>query len=89
MASGSIILAHNSGGPKLDIVVGEDGEKVGYLADDEDTYSNAMKQIFSLSKEQKLNMQQAARKSVVRFSEKEFEAGFLTAVMPLISRAGH
>ncbi|XP_053561007.1 GDP-Man:Man(3)GlcNAc(2)-PP-Dol alpha-1,2-mannosyltransferase [Bombina bombina] len=83
MAAGTIILAHNSGGPKLDIVVPYEGHETGFLADNEDTYASAMEHILSLSPEKRLLIRQNARHSVVRFSDQEFEANFLSATEQL------
>ena len=54
MAGGTIMLAHNSGGPKLDIVKDYKGKKTGFLAEDVESYSKKMMEIFSLSHEEKL-----------------------------------
>jgi len=72
MASGAIILAHNSGGPKLDIVVDYENERTGYLADDEESYASALKTIFGLSETERLKIRRNARESVKRFSDEEF-----------------
>ncbi|KAM4701057.1 GDP-Man:Man(3)GlcNAc(2)-PP-Dol alpha-1,2-mannosyltransferase [Discoglossus pictus] len=83
MAAGTIILAHNSGGPKLDIVVPYEGHETGFLADSEESYASAMDHILSLSQEQRLLLRQNARQSVTRFSDQEFEANFLSAIEQL------
>ncbi|XP_038674091.1 GDP-Man:Man(3)GlcNAc(2)-PP-Dol alpha-1,2-mannosyltransferase isoform X1 [Scyliorhinus canicula] len=80
MAAGTVILAHNSGGPKLDIVVPHDGVETGFLADTEDSYANAMDTILSLSPEKRLEIRKNARQSVSRFSDQEFETSFISAV---------
>ncbi|XP_053312297.1 GDP-Man:Man(3)GlcNAc(2)-PP-Dol alpha-1,2-mannosyltransferase [Spea bombifrons] len=79
MAAGTIILAHNSGGPKMDIVIPYEGQKTGFLADSEDGYASAMDHILSLSPEERLAIRQNARLSVSRFSDHEFEGNFLSA----------
>ncbi|CAH2224968.1 GDP-Man:Man(3) c(2)-PP-Dol alpha-1,2-mannosyltransferase [Pelobates cultripes] len=79
MAAGTIILAHNSGGPKMDIVKPFEGQKTGFLADSEDSYASVMDQILSLSPEERLTIRQNARRSVTRFSDSEFETNFLSA----------
>nr|Q7ZW24.2 RecName: Full=GDP-Man:Man(3)GlcNAc(2)-PP-Dol alpha-1,2-mannosyltransferase; AltName: Full=Asparagine-linked glycosylation protein 11 homolog; AltName: Full=Glycolipid 2-alpha-mannosyltransferase [Danio rerio] len=85
MAAGTIILAHKSGGPKLDIVVPYDGGPTGFLADDEDNYADAMERILSMSPATRLEMRRRARLSVSRFSDQEFEGSFLSAMEPLMS----
>nr|Q08B22.2 RecName: Full=GDP-Man:Man(3)GlcNAc(2)-PP-Dol alpha-1,2-mannosyltransferase; AltName: Full=Asparagine-linked glycosylation protein 11 homolog; AltName: Full=Glycolipid 2-alpha-mannosyltransferase [Xenopus laevis] len=83
MAAGTIILAHNSGGPKLDIVVPHEEQQTGFLADSVDSYAAAMDHILSLTPEQRLSIRQNARLSVGRFSDQEFEANFLASSEPL------
>uniref|UniRef100_A0A8C6XJQ7 GDP-Man:Man(3)GlcNAc(2)-PP-Dol alpha-1,2-mannosyltransferase n=1 Tax=Naja naja TaxID=35670 RepID=A0A8C6XJQ7_NAJNA len=83
MAAGTIILAHNSGGPKLDIVVPYERNITGFLAEDEDGYADSMAHIFSLSPAKKLHIRQSARESVKRFSDQEFDETFLLSVEQL------
>nr|XP_005007108.1 GDP-Man:Man(3)GlcNAc(2)-PP-Dol alpha-1,2-mannosyltransferase isoform X2 [Cavia porcellus] len=83
MAAGTVILAHNSGGPKLDIVVPHEGEVTGFLAESEEDYAEAMAQILSLSAEERLRIRRHARASVSRFSDQEFEVAFLLSVEKL------
>lgn len=83
MAAGTIILAHNSGGPKLDIVVPHEGTITGFLAESEEEYAEAMVQILSMSAEKRLQIRSNARASAVRFSDQEFEAAFLSSVEKL------
>ncbi|XP_043927607.1 GDP-Man:Man(3)GlcNAc(2)-PP-Dol alpha-1,2-mannosyltransferase [Protopterus annectens] len=85
MAAGTVILAHNSGGPKLDIVIPYEGGQTGFLADDEDSFAAAMDSILSLSPEKRLEIRQNARLSVSRFSDQEFEDHFLMIVESLIT----
>ncbi|XP_060642839.2 GDP-Man:Man(3)GlcNAc(2)-PP-Dol alpha-1,2-mannosyltransferase [Anolis sagrei] len=83
MAAGTVILAHNSGGPKLDIVVPYEGNITGFLAENEDDYANTMIHIFSLSPAKRLEIRQNARQSVKRFADQEFEETFLLSVEQL------
>ena len=87
MAAGTIILAHDSGGPKLDIVVPHNRQRTGYLASDVDSYAESMRDILSLTSEGRMKVRLAARESVLRFSEQEFESGFLSVMEPLIERS--
>ncbi|KAK5847624.1 hypothetical protein PBY51_016737 [Eleginops maclovinus] len=84
MAAGKIILAHKSGGPKMDIVVPFEGGQTGFLADDEDSYAEAVERILALSPGGRLLIRRNARQSVARFSDQEFEACFLAAMEPLM-----
>lgn len=85
MAAGTIVLAHKSGGPKLDIVVPYEGGQTGFLADSEDSYAAAMETILALSPSARLDIRRNARRSVERFSDQEFEACFLSAMEALMS----
>ncbi|XP_064636019.1 GDP-Man:Man(3)GlcNAc(2)-PP-Dol alpha-1,2-mannosyltransferase-like isoform X2 [Lineus longissimus] len=87
MAAGTIILAHNSGGPKLDIVTEYHGKKTGFLASDEESYAKAMKTIFDMSEAERLEIRSNARESVKRFSDDDFEAGFVAATEVLLQRS--
>ena len=84
MAAGTITLAHDSGGPRLDIVTPYNGKPTGYLATDVQSYCDAMETIFSLSEEKKMDIRETARQSVARFAELEFEQKFLTVMGPLL-----
>ncbi|KAJ7341507.1 hypothetical protein JRQ81_005690 [Phrynocephalus forsythii] len=83
MAAGTIILAHNSGGPKLDIVVPYEGNITGFLAENEEGYADTMAHILTLPPTKRLEIRQNARQSVKRFADQEFEEAFLLSVEPL------
>ncbi|XP_008299940.1 GDP-Man:Man(3)GlcNAc(2)-PP-Dol alpha-1,2-mannosyltransferase [Stegastes partitus] len=84
MAAGKVIVAHKSGGPKLDIVVPFEGGQTGFLAYDEDSYAEAIERILTLPPASRLQIRRNARQSVARFSDQEFEACFLAAMEPLM-----
>ena len=86
MAAGMIVLAHNSGGPKLDIVVPHHGERTGFLAESEEGYAETMAHILSMSAEQRLQIRNSARASVSRFSNQEFEVTFLSSMERLFPK---
>ncbi|CAL8371185.1 unnamed protein product [Arctogadus glacialis] len=88
MAAGTIILAHKSGGPMLDIVVPHHGAQTGFLADSDDSYAAAMETILALPAAERLEMRRNARLSVERFSDREFESCFLSATEPLMAGLG-
>ncbi|XP_036760757.2 GDP-Man:Man(3)GlcNAc(2)-PP-Dol alpha-1,2-mannosyltransferase [Manis pentadactyla] len=83
MAAGTVILAHDSGGPKLDIVIPHAGAITGFLANGEEGYAETMAHILSMSAEKRLQIRNNARASVSRFSDQEFEVSFLSSVESL------
>ena len=85
MAAGSMVLAHNSGGPKYDIVVEYQGDKTGFLASDEDSYAECLSEIFSMPNEQSMQIRRNARLSVQKFSDSQFEKNFLNLMQPLFN----
>jgi len=86
-AAGVTVVAHNSGGPKMDIVQEVDGELSGFLADDEESYAEALDKIFlQLDEEELFKMQTNARKSCQRFSERGFAQHFQLAIAPVFDR---
>uniref|UniRef100_A0A3B4AG97 GDP-Man:Man(3)GlcNAc(2)-PP-Dol alpha-1,2-mannosyltransferase n=1 Tax=Periophthalmus magnuspinnatus TaxID=409849 RepID=A0A3B4AG97_9GOBI len=86
MAAGTIVLAHKSGGPKLDIVVPFGGGQTGFLADSVESYASSMETILSLTPEARLEIRRNARQSVERFSDQEFESSFLGAMETVMRR---
>ncbi|EPZ33347.1 Glycosyl transferase, family 1 domain-containing protein [Rozella allomycis CSF55] len=69
MAAGLIPIAHNSGGPKLDIV----DEKCGFLAKNAEEYSNSINAILSMSIRKKQMYRENARLKIEQtFSESQF-----------------
>ena len=86
MAAGCIILAHDSGGPKLDIVVPYYDQPTGFLASDVESYAKCMAKIFSLSEKERTEIQLNARSSVQKFSDAEFENGFLSVFDNFMAR---
>jgi len=77
MAAGAIAVAHNSGGPKMDIVIPWDGHQTGFLAEDEATYADAFKKVLELTSEARIDMARKARESVKsRFAQEAFEDAF-------------
>lgn len=74
MAAGAVVLAHKSGGPKMDII--DEGE-TGFLASDIDSYATAMRQILEMKSTERQQIREHARESVDRFSAKKFEEQFM------------
>ncbi|KAF9616924.1 hypothetical protein IFM89_032994 [Coptis chinensis] len=85
MAAGAIPIAHKSAGPKMDIVLEEDGQQTGFLASDADQYADAILQLLRLPVAERLKMAAAARKRASRFSEQRFYEDFKDAIYPIVS----
>ncbi|GBP42598.1 GDP-Man:Man(3)GlcNAc(2)-PP-Dol alpha-1,2-mannosyltransferase [Eumeta japonica] len=85
MAAGLIVVAHRSGGPHADIVL----PNTGFLATEPLEYARALLEAIALPPERKKEMIEAARSSVDRFSEKEFEKSFIRAIEPLMEIPNH
>ena len=81
MAGGVIVVAHNSGGPKMDII--EHG-LTGFLAN-ADEYANLLHQITSMGTEELNQIRVRARKDVARFSDEKFEESLTTCLRPFIN----
>lgn len=56
MASGVIVVAHNTGGPRMDIVRPIDDQETGFLASSEEEYAEKMLQMLSLSSKELLKV---------------------------------
>ncbi|KAK6332925.1 asparagine-linked glycosylation protein [Orbilia brochopaga] len=68
-AAGLICVVHDSGGPKLDIVVEVDGSRTGYHATTAIEYADGFRKALSLDSAETAAMRERARKSAMRFSE--------------------
>ena len=81
MSAGLITIAHNSGGPKSDIIVPFEGQPTGHLASTAEEYSDAMHEAFSMGPRASAEMRERARKSAMRFSDEQFNQTFKNAVV--------
>ncbi|KAM3757709.1 hypothetical protein ACB098_02G209900 [Castanea mollissima] len=86
MAAGAIPIAHNSAGPKMDIVLEEDGQQTGFLACSVQEYADAILKIIRMSESERLEMASAARRRAGRFSEQRFYQDFKAAIRPILNR---
>ncbi|RIB19310.1 Glycosyltransferase Family 4 protein [Gigaspora rosea] len=78
MAAGIITVAHNSGGPKMDIVISHNGQRTGFLANDPETFASELFKVFSLSDAESRNIQINAREhATIHFSEHVFQDAIL------------
>lgn len=87
MAAGAIPIANNSAGPKMDIVLEEDGQQTGFLAQTVEEYADAILKILRMPETKRLEMAAAARRRAGRFSEQRFYEDFKAAVRPILSHA--
>jgi alpha-1,2-mannosyltransferase len=78
MALGAIPIAHNSGGPKLDIVKhGRDG----FLASDASSYAACLEGVFSMNDEKLSAMIEEGKTKSMNFSEEKFGIGLINALI--------
>ncbi|KAL5985633.1 asparagine-linked glycosylation protein [Asimina triloba] len=85
MAAGAIPIAHNSAGPKMDIVLEEDGQRTGFLACELEEYADAILKVLKMPELDRLKMAAAARRRASRFSEQRFYEDFKAAIRPVLS----
>lgn len=85
LAAGLIPVVHNSGGPKLDIVVPYEGHDIGYHAETEAEYADALARISNFSPAEKLEMRLRCRKSAQRFTGEVFEQKWMESMAALVS----
>ncbi|GFQ69789.1 GDP-Man:Man(3)GlcNAc(2)-PP-Dol alpha-1,2-mannosyltransferase [Trichonephila clavata] len=79
MSAGLIMIAHNSGGPKMDIVIDYNGKKTGFLASDLNSFADTMELVWRMNSRDLNEIRINARQSVSRFSSNKFETTFLSA----------
>ncbi|EXJ77691.1 alpha-1,2-mannosyltransferase [Capronia epimyces CBS 606.96] len=72
LAAGLIPVVHNSGGPKLDIVIPYEGQPTGFHAESEEEFAAAFQRVASLEPQERLAMRLRGRKSARRFTEAAF-----------------
>ncbi|KAI5860413.1 glycosyltransferase family 4 protein [Durotheca rogersii] len=83
LAAGLIPVVHDSGGPKLDIVIDVDGEPTGFHASTEDEFAEAFEK--ALSHPDPLSVRRRARLSSKRFTEEEFARKWLAEIEKLVA----
>lgn len=79
MAAGLIVVAHNSGGPKSDIIT--DVGKSGFLATTDAEYADCINEALTMSTDRADRIRGTARKSSARFSDEVFAKSFEKAVL--------
>jgi alpha-1,2-mannosyltransferase len=92
MAAGLIVIAHNSGGPKTDIVVPLRAENTanmttttttGFLASTVDEYAECIHNILSLNAVEETTIRNNAMESAKRFTDEVFVESFEKAILDL------
>ena len=84
MAAGCVMVAHDSAGPAMDIVVDWEGKRTGYLAQSTAQFVSCLSEAVQLPEQERLEMVGAARESVQRrFSVQVFENSFVKATESL------
>ncbi|KAJ4788171.1 hypothetical protein LUZ62_039417 [Rhynchospora pubera] len=83
MAAGAIPIAHNSAGPRMDIVLEEDGQQTGFLANTKEEYADAIIKVLMTSDTDRLRIASSARNRAQRFSEQRFDQDFKGAIQPI------
>eukprot|EP01138_Halocafeteria_seosinensis_P006808 gb/GECG01006961.1/.p1 GENE.gb/GECG01006961.1/~~gb/GECG01006961.1/.p1 ORF type:complete len:519 (+),score=50.52 gb/GECG01006961.1/:1-1557(+) len=83
MAAGTVTVAHNSGGPKMDIISTQKGKETGFLQDTVDEYANCWIKIIKGGVDVD-SIVDRARASLDRFSEQEFCLKCYRNVSPLL-----
>lgn len=84
-AAGLISVVHNSGGPKLDIVVRVHGEPTGFHAITPEDFADGYEKALSLPNP--LAVRRRARESAKRFTEEEFAKKWTVQLARLITLA--
>lgn len=76
--------AHNSAGPKMDIVREEDERQTGFLARTIDEYADAILKVVTMPEAERLEIAGAARRRAARFSEQIFYEDIKTAIRQIL-----
>ncbi|KAJ8665191.1 hypothetical protein QAD02_006853 [Eretmocerus hayati] len=82
LASGLIMIANKSGGPKDDIIDTRSETRNGFLATDVNEYTQMITSVLNMTLEERGKIQHSARKSVDRFSSKTFERELVRILEP-------
>ena len=86
MAAGSVIVAHNSGGPQMDIVVDWKSQRTGLLAVTPEHFASCLLEVLHLSGVERQVLVSSAREAMkAKFSVEVFETSFLRATEQLFT----
>ena len=84
LAAGLIPVVHNSGGPKLDIVVPFEGQPIGFHAETHDEYAAAFAEVAAMSADERFAMRQRGSASTSRFTEEVFARKWVNEMETLV-----
>ena len=84
LAAGLIPVVHDSGGPKLDIVVPFEGKPTGYHAETDEQFAMAFRTVFGMNDEERLAMRLRNRESAKRFTEEAFARKWIGEMEELV-----
>ncbi|RWS12759.1 GDP-Man:Man(3)GlcNAc(2)-PP-Dol alpha-1:2-mannosyltransferase-like isoform X2 [Dinothrombium tinctorium] len=83
MAAGLVVVAHNSGGPKLDVIK---HSLTGFLATEAEEYAEILHRILCMSNDQLNYIRKAAKADSQRFSDDKFKECLLIVLKPILSK---
>ena len=83
LAAGAIPLAHNSAGPKMDIVT---SEEIGYVAKTEDEFAEKLGILFDASVEKRNAMRAAGVQKALQFTDEAFGEQFVAILYSVLQR---
>lgn len=91
MAAGLIPIAHDSGGPKMDILNPSstslfERQCLGYLESTVEGYAQAIYRVLGMEQEDRLRIAQAARDQASLFSQENFQNGLLQTTNDVLDR---
>jgi len=83
MAAGLLVVAHNSGGPKADIVTvgGDDNHVTGFLASTDAEFADAIYNALTMSPDRANRIRANSRRAALRFSDEAFSKFFEEAIL--------
>ena len=84
MAAGVIPVAHNSAGPKEDIVIEYNKGLTGFLATTAEEFADGFERVLALSEKERRAIQENGRESTDRFSDEAFAENFKGFMKPFL-----
>lgn len=84
LAAGLIPVVHDSGGPKLDIVVPYEGKPTGFHAETDEQFAAGFGTVSAMSDGERLEMRSRNRESAKRFTEEAFARKWIAEMEELV-----